>query len=62
LLGLEPVPDALFEAMLQHPVATVDAFLIASRVSFRGARPTTPQDWIKQLDEIDIDILGNRDQ
>lgn len=62
LLGLTPVPDALFEAMLQHPVATVDAFLIASRVSFRGARPTTPQDWIKQLDEIDIDILGNRDQ
>lgn len=62
LLGLQPVPEALFEAMLLHPPATLDAFLIASRVSFRGTRPTTPQDWIKQLDEVDIDILGNRDQ
>jgi transcriptional regulator with XRE-family HTH domain len=62
LLMTQPVPDALFEAMLKHPVATVDAFLIASRVSFRGARPTTPEDWIGQLDEIDIGILKNRDQ
>lgn len=61
LLSTPPVPDALFEAMLLHPVATVDAFIIAARVSFRGARPVTPQDWIKQLDEIDIDVLQNRD-
>lgn len=61
LLSAPPVPDALFEAMLLHPVATVDAFVVASRVSFRGARPTTPQDWIKKLDEIDIEILGKRD-
>lgn len=62
LLVMPPVPDTLFDAMLQHPVASVDAFLIASRVSFRGARPTTSQDWIKKLDEIDIEILENRDQ
>lgn len=61
LLSAPPVPDALFEAMLQHPVATVDAFLIAARVSFRGTRPITPQDWIKKLDEIDVVILQNRD-
>jgi HTH-type transcriptional regulator, competence development regulator len=61
LLSSPPVHDALFEAMLHHPVATVDAFVIAARVSFRGARPTSPQDWIKKLDEIDIEILGNRD-
>lgn len=61
LLSISPVPDALFEAMFQHPAATVDAFLIASRVSFRGTRPVTPQDWIGKLDEIDIDILRTRD-
>lgn len=61
LLTMPPVPDALFEAMLQHPVATVDAFIVASRVSFRGTRPTTSQDWIRKLDEIDIDVLQNRD-
>jgi transcriptional regulator with XRE-family HTH domain len=61
LLAAPVVPDALFEAMLQHPVATVDAFIIAARISFRGTRPTTAQDWIKQLDEIDIEILKNRD-
>ena len=61
LLTISPVPDALFEAMFQHPAASVDAFLIASRVSFRGARPTTAQDWIRKLDEIDIEILRNRD-
>jgi transcriptional regulator with XRE-family HTH domain len=60
LQTLPAVPDALFEAMLQHPPATVDAFMIASKVSFRGTRPTTPQDWIRQLDEIDIRILENR--
>lgn len=62
LLTLPPVPDALFEAMLQHSAATVDAFIVASRVSFRGTRPTTPEAWIKKLDEIDIDVLQNRDQ
>jgi HTH-type transcriptional regulator, competence development regulator len=62
LLVMPPVTDALFEAMLLHPAATVDAFLIASKVSFRGKRPTTPQEWIAQLDEIDVDVLGNRDQ
>jgi transcriptional regulator with XRE-family HTH domain len=62
LLSMQAVPDALFEAMLMHPPATVDAFLIASKVSFRGARPTTPQEWIKQLDQIDIEVLHNRDQ
>lgn len=61
LLTMDAVPDALFEAMLMHPPATVDAFVVASRVSFRGARPTTPQDWIKKLDDIDINILQNRD-
>jgi len=61
LLSAPPVPDTLFEAMLQHPVATVDALVIAARISFRGTRPTTAQDWIEQLDEIDIEILHNRD-
>jgi transcriptional regulator with XRE-family HTH domain len=61
LLSTQPVPDALFDAMLQHPVATVDAFIIASRVSFRGSRPTSPEDWIAQLDDIDVNILKNRD-
>lgn len=61
LLTMDAVPDALFEAMLTHPPATVDAFIVASRVSFRGTRPTTPQDWIKKLDDIDINILQNRD-
>jgi HTH-type transcriptional regulator, competence development regulator len=62
LLNTPPVPDALFEAMFEHGAATVDAFVVASRVSFRGTRPTTVQDWIKKLDEIDIDVLENRDQ
>ena len=62
LLSSRPIPDALFEAMLLHSVATVDALVIAARVSFRGVRPTTAQDWIKQLDEIDIEILHHRDQ
>ena len=62
LLSAPPVPDALFEAMFQHSVATVDAFVIASRVSFRGSRPSGADDWIRKLDEIDIDILKNRDQ
>lgn len=61
LLTIPPVPDALFEAMFQHPAATADAFLVASRISFRGTRPVTAQDWIKKLDEIDIDILRTRD-
>jgi hypothetical protein len=61
LLTMPPVVDALFEAMVQHPPATVDAFVIASRVSFRGTRPVTAEDWIKKLDEIDVDILKNRD-
>jgi|SRR5690606_10067266 transcriptional regulator with XRE-family HTH domain len=62
LLTMPPVPDALFEAMLQHRAASVDAFIIASRVSFRGARPTTPKDWINKLDYIDIEVLQKRDQ
>jgi transcriptional regulator with XRE-family HTH domain len=61
LRTMPPVPDALFEAMLQHAVATVDGFMIAARVSFRGDRPTTPQDWIRQLDFIDVDVLHKRD-
>ena len=61
LRTMPAVPDALFEAMLEHAVATVDAFMIAARVSFRGDRPTTPQDWIRQLDYIDVTILGKRD-
>lgn len=61
LLTMPPVPDALFEAMFQHPPASVDAFIVASRVSFRGTRPTTAQDWIAKLDDIDINILQNRD-
>lgn len=61
LLKLDSVPDALFEAMRQHSKATVDAFIVASKVSFRGERPNSVQAWIKQLDTIDIDVLQNRD-
>ena len=61
LLSMPDVPDALFDAMLQHPSATVDAFQIAARVSFRGTRPSSAEDWIAQLDEIDVNILKNRD-
>lgn len=61
LRTMPAVPDALFEAMLEHAVATVDAFMIAARVSFRGDRPTTSQDWIRQLDFIDVDVLHKRD-
>jgi HTH-type transcriptional regulator, competence development regulator len=60
LLTSPAVPDALFDAMLQHAAATVDAFIVASRVSFRGKRPTTTADWIKQIDEIDVNVLHNR--
>jgi transcriptional regulator with XRE-family HTH domain len=62
LLNNPPVPDALFEAMFQHGLATVDALVIASRVSFRGKRPTTALEWIEKLDDIDINVLGNRAQ
>ena len=62
LLSNSPVPDALFDAMFQHGLATVDAFVIASRVSFRGKRPTTALEWIEKLDDIDINVLGNRTQ
>ena len=48
--------------IVDETVATVDALVVAERVSFRGVRPTTAQDWIKQLDEIDIEILHHRDQ
>ena len=61
LITMSPVPDALFEAMRQHPPATVDAFIVSSKVSFRGNRPTTVQDWIAQLDMIDISVLKQRD-
>jgi transcriptional regulator with XRE-family HTH domain len=60
LLTMSPVPDALFEAMLQQPIASVDAFMIASKISFRGTRPISVQDWVAQLDRVDIDILQNR--
>ncbi len=60
LMTMPPVPDALFDAMRQHSAATVDAFLVAAKVSFRGNRPTTAQDWIAQLDMIDIDVLKQR--
>ena len=62
LLSNPPVPDALFEAMFKHGSATVDAFVIASRVSFRGKRPSTAPEWIEKLDDIDINVLGNRTQ
>jgi transcriptional regulator with XRE-family HTH domain len=62
LLTVPEVPDGLFEAMLKHPRATVDAFLIAAKISFRGKRPTTADDWIQQLDYVDIEVLQNRDQ
>jgi HTH-type transcriptional regulator, competence development regulator len=62
LLSAGSVPDGLFHAMVQHPAASIDAFQIASKTSFRGARPTTPDDWIRQLDELDIRVLNNRDQ
>lgn len=60
LMTMPPVPDTLFDAMRQHSAATVDAFIVASKVSFRGNRPTTVQDWINQLDMIDIDVLKHR--
>jgi transcriptional regulator with XRE-family HTH domain len=62
LRTMPAVPDALFEGMMRHAAASVDGFMIASRVSFRGDRPTTPEDWIRQLDYIDVDVLRNRDQ
>jgi HTH-type transcriptional regulator, competence development regulator len=61
LQTIPSVPDALFDAVMEHPVASVDAFIIASRVSFRGKRPASAEDWIRQLDQIDIDVLKNRD-
>lgn len=60
LLTMPPVPDALFDAMRQHAAASVDAFIVVSKVSYRGNRPTTVQDWTAQLDLIDIDVLKQR--
>lgn len=60
LMTMDPVPDALFDAMRQHSKATVDAFIVASKVSFRGDRPNSVQAWISQLDMIDIEVLHNR--
>ncbi|MBK7901991.1 MAG: helix-turn-helix transcriptional regulator [Proteobacteria bacterium] len=62
LMTMPAVPDALFDAMRQHPAATVDAFIVAAKVSFRGNRPVTPQDWIAHLDMLDIDVLKKRDK
>ena len=62
LMTMPPVPDSLFDAMRQHPAASVDAFIVAAKVSFRGNRPVTPQDWIVHLDMLDIEVLKKRDK
>jgi glutathione S-transferase len=61
LLVSQPVPDALFEATFQQPGVSADAFVVAARMSFRGARPATVEDWVGKLTWIDKEVLNDGD-
>ena len=53
LRNIEGVPDALFEAMLANEDRSIKAFEVAPKMSFRGERPSTLEDWDKLLGELD---------
>ncbi len=61
LLAGERVPDGLFEAMLQDPGRSVEAFKIALATSFRGAKPGSADEWGHHLDWLDKEVLRKRD-
>lgn len=61
LLVSPPVPDALFGAIVQEPSISADAFVVAARMSFRGTRPVTIDDWKAKLNWIDKDVLVDGD-
>jgi transcriptional regulator with XRE-family HTH domain len=62
LLVSPPVPDALFGAVFQNPALSPDAFVVAARMSFRGTKPATIDEWIAKLVWIDKDVLNDGDQ
>jgi transcriptional regulator with XRE-family HTH domain len=59
LLVSQSVPDGLFEATFQQPGVSADAFVVAARMSFRGTRPVTVQDWVEKLTWIDKEVLSD---
>jgi transcriptional regulator with XRE-family HTH domain len=59
LLLAAPVPDALFEAIFRNSGISSDAFMLASKMSFRGSRPSSVEDWESKLSWIDKDVLQN---
>jgi transcriptional regulator with XRE-family HTH domain len=61
LLVSPPVPDALFGAIVQEPSISADAFVVAARMSFRGTRPVTIDDWKAKLNWIDKEVLVDGD-
>ena len=53
LCKIEGVPDALFDAMQLNEGHSILAFETASKMSFRGERPSTVEDWDKLMGELD---------
>lgn len=61
LLGLDSVPDKLLEVILQDDKHSIDAFKIASSMSFRRTKRVTADDWARYLDDVDK-LLKARDE
>ncbi len=53
LRNIEGVPDALFEAMQVNEARSILAFETATKMSFRGERPSTVEDWDKLMGDLD---------
>ena len=53
LRNIEGVPDALFEAMQTNEERSVLSFETAAKMSFRGERPSTVEDWDKLMGDLD---------
>ena len=53
LRNIEGVPDALFEAMQANEDRSTLAFETAAKMSFRGERPSTVEDWDKLMGDLD---------
>ncbi len=53
LRTIDAVPTPVFDAMFVKETRSISAFETAAKMSFRGERPTTVDEWGQILDDLD---------
>jgi hypothetical protein len=56
------VPDDLWDAMGTDNEITIDAFTTAAKVSYRGKRPSSKEEWLTLMRDLDRDYFRRNDE